>query len=170
MRVEGIGREALQGDAAFVDVLAQMGCEVENSADWVEVRGPRQLRSVDVDMNAISDTVMTLAAIAPFADGATNIRNIGHIRHKETDRIHAVVTELRRLGVQVEEREDSLIIHPQSQLQPAQIETYDDHRMAMSFAITGLKAPGVTILDPGCVAKTFPDFWARLEALCARAR
>ena len=170
VRVEGIGQEALQGDAAFVDVLAQMGCEVEKSADWVEVRGPEKLNGVDVDMNAISDTVMTLAAIAPFADSPTNIRNIGHIRHKETDRIHAVVTELRRLGVQVEEREESLTIHPKSQLQPAQIETYEDHRMAMSFAITGLKAPGVTILDPACVAKTFPDFWVRLEALCARAR
>ena len=170
VRVQGIGREALQGDAAFVDVLAQMGCTVEKSDDWIEVRGPKMLAGVDVDMNAISDTVMTLAAIAPFASSPTTISNIGHIRHKETDRIHAVVTELRRLGVRVEEREDGLTIYPQSQLQPAQIETYDDHRMAMSFAITGLKAPGITILDPGCVAKTFPDFWVRLDGLCAKAR
>jgi 3-phosphoshikimate 1-carboxyvinyltransferase len=170
VRVEGIGSEALQGDAAFVDVLAQMGCTVEKSADWIEVRGPEMLDGVDVDMNAISDTVMTLAAIAPFADSPTTISNISHIRHKETDRIHAIVAELRRLGVKVEEREDAVTIHPQGQLQAAQIETYDDHRIAMSFAITGLKAPGVTILDPGCVAKTFPDFWVRLDALCAKAR
>ena len=170
VRVQGIGREALQGDAHFVDVLEQMGCTVERSEDSIEVRGPQQLHGVNVDMNAISDTVMTLAAIAPFADSPTTINNIGHIRHKETDRIHAVVTELRRLGVTVEEREDGLTIYPQAQLTPAQIETYDDHRMAMSFAITGLKTPGVTILDPGCVAKTFPDFWVRLDRLCAKAR
>ncbi len=170
VRVLGIGKEALQGDAAFVDVLEKMGCAVEKGDDYIEVRGPQQLRGVDVDMNAISDTVMTLAAIAPFADSPTTIRNIGHIRHKETDRIHAIVSELRRLGVQVEEGEDSLTIHPRSQLRAAQIETYEDHRIAMSFAITGLVTPGVEILDPGCVAKTFPDFFARLDALCASAR
>ena len=170
VRVPGIGREALQGDAAFVDVLEKMGCAVEKGDDYIEVRGPAQLRGVDVDMNAISDTVMTLAAIAPFADSPTTIRNIGHIRHKETDRIHAIVTELRRLGVAVEEQEDSVTIQPKSELRAAQIETYDDHRMAMSFAITGLISPGVEILDPGCVAKTFPDFFVRLDALCASAR
>jgi len=155
----------LQGDTAFVDVLAQMGCDVEYSADFIEVHGPRTLRGVDVDMNAISDTVMTLAAIAPFAEGATRIRNIGHIRHKETDRIHALATELKRLGVRVEETADSLTIHPARALKPANIETYDDHRMAMSFAITGLRAPGVAICDPDCVNKTFPDFWQRLGEL-----
>ena len=170
VRVLGIGKNALQGDAAFVDVLQQMGCQVEKTDDFIEVRGPEKLHGVDVDMNAISDTVMTLAAIAPFAGSPTTIRNIGHIRHKETDRIHAIVSELRRLGVAVEEQEDGIIIQPQSQLKPAQIETYDDHRMAMSFAITGLKTPGVEILDSDCVAKTFPDFFARLEALCAKAR
>lgn len=170
VRVEGIGQDTLQGDAAFVDVLAGMGCIVDKGPNYIEVESTSPLRGVDVDMNAISDTVMTLAAIAPFAEGPVSINNVGHIRHKETDRIHAVVTELNRLGVLVEEREDGLTIHPAKQLQPAHIETYDDHRMAMSFAITGLKAPGVTILDPGCVAKTFPDFWQRLDALCANAR
>lgn len=170
VRVDGIGKNALQGDAAFVDVLEKMGCKVEKSDDFIEVCGPEKLRGIDVDMNAISDTVMTLAAIAPFADSPTTIRNIGHIRHKETDRIHAVVTELRRLGVSVEESEESIQIQPQSQLKPAKIETYDDHRMAMSFAITGIKSPGVEILDPGCVSKTFPDFFVRLDALCANAR
>jgi 3-phosphoshikimate 1-carboxyvinyltransferase len=170
VRVEGIGQGALQGDAAFVDVLEQMGCAVTRGADFIEVRGVAHLKGVDVDMNGISDTVMTLAAIAPFADGPVNIRNVAHIRHKETDRIAAVVTELRRLGVTVDERADGLTVHPTSVLRPAHIETYDDHRMAMSFAITGLRAPGVQILNPGCVAKTFPDFFQRLDALCAEAR
>jgi 3-phosphoshikimate 1-carboxyvinyltransferase len=169
-RVFGIGENSLQGDAAFVDVLEKMGCAVVRGADFIEVRGPQKLRGVDVDMNAISDTVMTLAAIAPFADAPVNIRNVGHIRHKETDRIHAVVTELRRMGVRVEERADGLTIFPASALQTARVETYDDHRMAMSFAITGLKSPGVTILDPGCVAKTFPDFFERLGKLCGMAQ
>lgn len=170
VRVEGIGLTSLQGDAEFLYVLAQMGCDIEDGDNFIEVRGPGQLRGVDVDMNAISDTVMTLAAIAPFADGITTIRNVAHIRHKETDRIHAVVTELRRLGVTVDERPDGLTIHPANHLKLARIETYDDHRMAMSFAITGLRSPGVEILDPGCVAKTFPDFFQRLDALCAKAR
>jgi 3-phosphoshikimate 1-carboxyvinyltransferase len=170
VRVEGIGQGALQGDAAFVDVLEQMGCAVTRGDDFIEVRGVPHLRGIDVDMNSISDTVMTLAAIAPFADEPVNIRNVAHIRHKETDRIAAVATELRRLGVTVDERADGLTIHPASALQPAHIKTYDDHRMAMSFAITGLRASGVEILDPGCVAKTFPDFFERLDALCAEAR
>jgi 3-phosphoshikimate 1-carboxyvinyltransferase len=170
VRVEGIGRDSLQGDAAFVDVLEQMGCAVERGEDYIEVRGVANLRGVDVDMNAISDTVMTLAAIAPFADGPTNIRNVAHIQHKESERISNTVRELQRLGVRVDERHDGMTIHPATQLQAAQIETYRDHRMAMSFAITGLRAPGVTILDPGCVAKTFPDFFSRLDSLCQPAR
>jgi 3-phosphoshikimate 1-carboxyvinyltransferase len=160
-RVEGIGRGSLQGDA---------GCAVQRGEDYIEVRGPANLRGVDVDMNAISDTVMTLAAIAPFADGPTNIHNVAHIQHKESERISNTVRELQRLGVRVDERHDGMTIYPATQLQAAQIETYRDHRMAMSFAVTGLRSPGVTILDPGCVAKTFPDFFARLDALCANAR
>lgn len=166
VRVPGLGRDALQGDLGFVEVLRKMGCQVEYGTDYTEVRGTDPLRGVDVDMNGISDTVMTLAAIAPFAESPTTIRNVAHIRVKETDRLHAVATELTRLGVTVEETTDSLTIHPAAHLTPAEIETYDDHRMAMSFAITGLKAPGILLCEPGCVAKTFPDFFDRLAAAC----
>lgn len=165
VRVPGIGRTSLQGDVAFVDILRQMGCQVELAEGFVEVRGPEQLHGVDVDMNGISDTVMTLAAIAPFADSPTTIRNVAHTRHKETDRIHALAAELARLGVRVEERDDGLTIHPAKEIEPAVVETYDDHRMAMSFAVAGLRAPGIAIRDPGCVAKTFPDFFHRFAGL-----
>lgn len=158
VRVLNLGSNSGQGDAHFVDVLDQMGCTIVREEHALEVRGPKRLHGVDVDMNAISDTVQTLAAIAPLADGPVNIRNVAHIRHKETDRISAVVTELRWLGVEVSERDDGLTIQP-ANIQPATIETYDDHRMAMSFAILGSAVPGITIRDPGCVAKTFPDFF-----------
>jgi 3-phosphoshikimate 1-carboxyvinyltransferase len=164
VRVPHLSANSLQGDARFVDVLEQMGCQVERAATYLEVRSTGQLRGVDVDLNAMSDTAQTLAAIAPFASTPTHIRNIGHIRHKETDRIAALATELRKLGAQVEERADSLTIYP-SVLQPAEIETYDDHRMAMAFAVTGLALDGVRIKNPACTAKTFPDYFARFEAL-----
>jgi 3-phosphoshikimate 1-carboxyvinyltransferase len=165
VRIEGIGKDALQGDAAFVDVLEAMDCRVTRGTDYIEVAGGSGLRGVTWDMNAISDTVMTLAAVAPFADGPTVIENVAHIRHKETDRLRAVANELSRLGVRVEEREDGLTIYPASKLLPATIHTYDDHRMAMAFALVGLRSPGVAIADPGCVAKTFPDYFTRLDAL-----
>jgi 3-phosphoshikimate 1-carboxyvinyltransferase len=163
VRVDGLGRDSTQGDLHFVDVLAAMGATVSITEDYVEVIGPPvgSLRGVDLDLNAISDTAQTLAAIAPFASGPTTIRGVEHARLKETDRVAALATELRRLGQTVEERPDGLTIHP-SPIVPADVHTYDDHRMAMSFAITALRAPGVRILDPGCVAKTFPDFFARL--------
>ena len=172
VRVKNLGKNALQGDVHFVDVLKQMGCGVRKGNKYVEVRGPQagQLRGVAVDMNAISDCVMTLAAIAPFADGPTQITNIAHIRGKETDRISALVKELNRLGVKTDEAPDGLTIHPAKKLKNAQIRTYDDHRMAMSFAITALKSPGIEIRDPGCVAKTFPNYWETLDKLCRRAR
>lgn len=162
----GLTRQALQGDVHFVDVLAQMGCEVEETADSLTVTG-RPLHGIDVDMNAISDTAQTLAAVAPFANGPTRIRNIAHVRHKETDRIAAVATELRKLGQQVEEFDDGLMITP-APITPALIDTYDDHRMAMSFALVGLMAPGVRIADPGCTRKTYPQFFEDLRTLCAR--
>ncbi len=162
--VEGLGTSSVQGDLAFVDVLEHMGCTVVRESGATTVTGG-PLRGVDVDMNAISDTVMTQGVVALFAQGISRIRNVGHIRHKETDRIKALATELRKLGAKVDEREDGLIIFPPSALTPARIDTYDDHRMAMSFALAGLKAPGVTILDPGCVAKTYPGFWDDLERL-----
>jgi 3-phosphoshikimate 1-carboxyvinyltransferase len=141
-----------------------MGCTVVREPGQTTVTGGA-LRAVDVDMNAISDTVMTMAVVALFADGVSRIRNVGHIRHKETDRIAALATELRKLGAHVDELPDGLIIDPPASgpTGPARIGTYDDHRMAMSFALAGLKVPGITILDPGCVAKTYPGFWADLE-------
>src|SRR5258708_1268848 len=154
-----LGSNSIQGDIKFVDILERMGCKVERNADSISVMGINSLRGVDVDMNDISDTVMTLAAIAPFANSPTTIRNVAHIRSKETDRISAVVTELKKLGVAVEERDDGLKIYPTAHLNPARIETYDDHRIAMSFTITGLRSPGISIRNPGCVAKTFPDFF-----------
>ncbi len=172
MRVKNLGKDALQGDVAFVDVLAQMGCEVKKGKHFIEVRGPENgaLRGGTFDMNAISDTVMTVAAIAPFASSPVEITNVAHIRGKETDRLRALSTELGRLGVKIEERPDGLLIAPAKKLKRAAIKTYDDHRMAMSFAITGLKSPGIEIRDPGCVAKTFPDFFERLEKVASKAR
>lgn len=165
VRIPGIGRRALQGDAAFVNVLEAMGCRVIRGDNFLEVAGTGTLHGITVDMNAISDTVMTLAAVAPFADGPTRIENVAHIRHKETDRLSAVAAELARLGVRVEERPDGLTIYPAARITPATIQTYDDHRMAMSFALVGLRAAGVEIADPGCVAKTFPDYFERLDQL-----
>lgn len=162
--VEGLGTDSVQGDVGFVDILEHMGCTVVRERNATTVTGGT-LRGVDVDMNAISDTVMTLAVVALFAQGITRIRNVGHIRHKETDRIAALATELRKLGATVEEHPDGLIIFPAEAITPARIATYDDHRMAMSFALAGVKAEGVTILDPGCVAKTYPGFWDDLGKL-----
>lgn len=155
--VTGLSRASLQGDVAFVDCLEQMGCRVEHGAEGITVHG-RPLRGIDVDMNAISDTVMTLAAIAVFATGSTRIRNVAHIRHKETDRLSAMATELRRLGIQVEETDDGMTIHPSEPI-PGVVETYNDHRMAMSLALIGMKARGIKINNPGCVVKTYPGYW-----------
>jgi 3-phosphoshikimate 1-carboxyvinyltransferase len=161
--VEGLSRDSLQGDVEFVACLEQMGARVAWHADAITVTG-RPLVGIDVDMNAISDTVPTLAVVALFADGPTTIRNVAHIRHKETDRIAAVACELRKLGATVEEYPDGLRITP-GPLHGAAIDTYDDHRMAMSFALSGLRVPGVAINDPGCTAKTYPGFFADLERL-----
>jgi 3-phosphoshikimate 1-carboxyvinyltransferase len=164
--VEGLGSDSLQGDLAFVDVLEHMGCTVIREREATTVTGG-PLRGVNVDMNAISDTVMTQAVVALFASGVSRIRNVGHIRHKETDRLAALATELRKLGATVDEHDDGLVIVPPETITPARIATYDDHRMAMAFALAGLKAEGITILDPGCVAKTYPGFWEDLAGLRA---
>jgi 3-phosphoshikimate 1-carboxyvinyltransferase len=161
--VTGLPEKSLQGDVAFVDVLADMSCRVERCSSGITVHG-RPLRGIDVDMNAISDTVMTLAAVACFAEGPTTIRNIAHIRHKETDRLSALATELRKVGADVDEFADRLTISPKP-LHGARIATYNDHRMAMSMSLIGLKVPGIVIENPGCVAKTYPDFFADLEKL-----
>jgi 3-phosphoshikimate 1-carboxyvinyltransferase len=161
--VEGLSSASLQGDLAFCDCLERMGCEVRHGRNHIAVVG-RPLGGIDVDMNAISDTVQTLAAVALFAERPTTIRNVAHIRHKETDRIHALAVELRKLGAEVEERADGLKITPRA-LHAAEINTYDDHRMAMSMALVGLAVPGVVIRDPDCTAKTYPQFFRDLEGL-----
>jgi 3-phosphoshikimate 1-carboxyvinyltransferase len=166
--VEGLSRSSLQGDVAFCDCLAQMGCTVEYAENSIIVCGGK-LHGIEVDMNAISDTVQTLSAAALFAEGQTTITGVAHIRHKETDRIHALAVELRKLGAEVEERPDGLRIIPGKPL-GAKIETYNDHRMAMSLALAGLVTPGVVILDPGCTAKTYPEFFADLERLTHGAK
>jgi 3-phosphoshikimate 1-carboxyvinyltransferase len=161
--VEGLSQNSLQGDVAFCECLRRMGCAVEYQADAIVVTGGR-LRGIDADMNALSDTVQTLAAVALFADGPTTIRNVAHIRHKETDRIGNLAAELRKLGAEVEELADGLTIHPRP-LHGAEIETYDDHRMAMSLSLVGLQVPGVQISHPECTAKTYPGFFSDLEGL-----
>jgi 3-phosphoshikimate 1-carboxyvinyltransferase len=161
--VEGLSKDSLQGDVAFVDCLEQMGCGVRREADSITVTGG-QLRGIDADMNAISDTVQTLSVVALFADEPTTIRNVAHIRHKETDRIAAVANELQKLGANVTEGADYLRIDPGT-LHGATIDTYNDHRMAMSFAVAGLRVPGVRIANPKCVEKTYPQFFEDLNAL-----
>ena len=166
--VEGLGTESMQGDVCFVDVLEQMGCRVEREAHQLRVHGPaagERLRGVDVDLQAMPDTVQTLAVVAVFADGPTRIRNVGNLRLKETNRLAALATELDKLGARVELFDDGLVIEPPGQVLPARIATYDDHRMAMSFALAGLAVDGIEILDPHCVNKTFPDFFERFEAI-----
>ena len=162
--VEGLGTSSLQGDAAFVDVLAGMGAGVERTATSTTVRGTGTLHGVDVDLRDLSDMVPTLAAVAVFADSPTTIRGVGFIRGKESDRIGAVVTELRRCGIEADEHDDGLTIHP-GRPHAARVRTYDDHRLAMAFALIGLKVPGIEIEDPQCVAKTFPAYFEALERL-----
>lgn len=150
-------------------MLERMGCEVSESNAGITVAG-RPLRGIDIDMNAVSDTMQTLAPVALFADGPTTIRGVAHNRHKETDRIHAVAVELRKLGVEVEEFSDGLKIIPNpTAMHGAEIDTYDDHRMAMSFALIGLRLPNVVIRDPDCTRKTYPEFFVDLERVAKRS-
>jgi 3-phosphoshikimate 1-carboxyvinyltransferase len=163
--VEGLALRALQGDVEFVGCLEKMGCRILHDRRGITVAGPSApLRGIDVDMNAISDTAQTLAVVALFAEGPTTIRGVAHIRHKETDRIADLARELRKLGAGVEELSDGMRITP-APLHGAEIETYNDHRMAMSFALAGMRIPGVTIRNPGCAAKTYPRFFEDLKAL-----
>lgn len=164
VRVAGLGPDAWQGDVAFVDVLERMGATVTRDADGIEVAVAGPLRGVEVDMGDISDTAQTLAAVAVAAHGPTEVRGIGFIRAKETDRIAAVVTELVRCGIEARATDDGFVIVPGTPA-PAVVATYDDHRMAMSFALLGLRWPGIRIADPGCVAKTFPGYWRALDGL-----
>jgi 3-phosphoshikimate 1-carboxyvinyltransferase len=159
--VQGLGRGSLQGDVAFCDCLERMGCEVQWRPHSIRVVG-RPLAGIEADMNAISDTAQTLAVVALFAEGPTTIRGVAHIRHKETDRIADLARELRKLGAAVDELPDGLRIAP-GELRGAAIDTYGDHRMAMSFALAGLRIPSVEIRDPGCVAKTYPRYFDDLR-------
>ncbi len=162
--VEGLSKSSLQGDVGFVDALVKMGCEATWGERSITIKG-KSLQGIEIDMNTISDTAQTLACVAPFAAGPTHIRNVAHNRIKETDRITAVVTELRKTGLHVEEHPDGMTIHP-GPPGPALIDTYDDHRMAMSFALLGLRAKGIRIADPGCTSKTYPNYFEDLQALC----
>ena len=162
--VQGCGSESLQGDSRFANVLEQMGAKVEWQPHQITVTG-RGLQGVDVDMNQMPDAAMTLAVAALFAKGSTAIRNIYNWRVKETERVQAVTTELRKLGAVVEEGRDFIVIHPPSKLKEASIATYDDHRMAMAFSLAACGQVPVTIEDPDCVRKTFPDYFTQLASL-----
>jgi 3-phosphoshikimate 1-carboxyvinyltransferase len=165
--VAGLGAASRQGDAGFADLLVRMGARVERTATGTTVVGTGRLAGLgDVDLADMPDMAPTLGVLAAFADGPTRVRGVGFIRGHETDRIAAVVAELGRLGVRAEAEEDGLAVHPPAGGPgPGSVATYDDHRMAMSFALAGLRVPGVTIAGPGCVAKTFPGFWDALDRL-----
>jgi 3-phosphoshikimate 1-carboxyvinyltransferase len=162
--VAGLGRSSLQGDLRFVDVLGSMGAAIEVDTDRTTVRGTGTLHGVAVDLRDLSDMVPTLAAVAVFADSPTTITGVGFIRGKESDRIGDLVRELRRCGIDAVEHDDGLTVNP-GEPTPARIGTYDDHRMAMAFALIGLRVPGIEIEDPNCVAKTFPGYFTALDQL-----
>lgn len=158
---------SLQGDAMLVPLLGRMGCEVSRSGNGICLQGPSRLEGITIDMGDMPDVVPTLAVVAAFAEGRTVIENIGHLRIKECDRLSAVVIELRKMGADVEEEDARMIIHGRGGegMHGAEIETYEDHRMAMSMSVAGLRLSGVRILDEMCVAKSFPDFWDRFALL-----
>ena len=158
-RVTGYGPDSIQGEAGFANVMGLMGAEVSYGDNSVEVKSTGRLKGIDIDMNNMTDTGMTLAVVAMFAEGKTAIRNIYNWRVKETERIKAVATELRKVGAEVEEGYDYIIITPPEKLRGAEIETYDDHRMAMAFSLLSLGSDEITILDPKCTSKTFPDYF-----------
>ncbi len=167
VKVTGIGKHSIQGDIAFADVLEKMGAKVEWAEDYVAVsRG--ELHAIDMDFNHIPDAAMTIATTALFADGTTTLRNIYNWRVKETDRLSAMATELRKVGAQVEEGEDFLSVTPPKVLKHAAIDTYDDHRMAMCFSLLALDPVSVTINEPECTAKTFPTYFEVLESIALR--
>jgi 3-phosphoshikimate 1-carboxyvinyltransferase len=166
VQVPGFATDSIQADLGFLGVLEKMGCEVRRSGSRIEVRGPRAgvpLRGVDVDMNDLPDAVLALAVTALFAEGETRIRNVANLRIKETDRLAALERELRKLGAHAHAGGDDLRIEP-GPLHAAEIDTYDDHRMAMAFAVAGLRVPGVVIRDPACAAKTWPGYFASLDS------
>ena len=166
VRVTGLGENSVQGDIQFLDVLEKMGARVARAEQWVEVASG-ELHGLDADLNHIPDTAMTVAATALFAKGKTVIRNIYNWQVKETDRLHAMATELRKLGADVETGRDYISIDPPARIQPATIDTWNDHRMAMCFSLAALGDAEIIINDPDCTRKTFPDYFKRFEAICS---
>jgi 3-phosphoshikimate 1-carboxyvinyltransferase len=168
VRVEGVGRGSIQGDVRFTEVLERMGAKISVGDTWIEASGGQPLRAIDMDLNHIPDAAMTAAVLALFASGPSVIRNVASWRVKETDRLAAMAAELRKFGAQVEEGHDFLKIAPPSALKrDVSVDTYDDHRMAMSFSLVALGGVPVRINDPGCVAKTFPDYFERFASITA---
>jgi 3-phosphoshikimate 1-carboxyvinyltransferase len=166
LRIEGIDSGSIQGDIAFADAVRAMGARIESGSGWLEVRRGRwPLAALDLDCNPLPDAAMTLAALALFADGPSTLRNIASWRVKETDRLAAMASELRKVGAAVEEGPDFLAITPPRTWRAASIATYDDHRMAMCFSLAAFGPHPVRIMDPGCVAKTFPDYFDAYRAL-----
>ena len=165
VRVNGLGRDSVQGDIAFLDVIEQMGAKVTRNEAWIEVTRGGPLRAIDLDLNHIPDAAMTVAMLALFADGTSRIRNIYNWRVKETDRMTAMATELVKLGAEIETGDDYIVITPPKTILPATIDTYGDHRMAMCFSLAALGDSPITINDPGCVAKTFPDYFSVLQQI-----
>ena len=165
VRVENIGRASRQGDIAFLGLLERMGCRIVEEAGGIEVSRAGELKGADADLRDMPDIAPTLAAIAPLASSPTRIRGIASARLKESDRIAAMCAELARLGVDVEEHPDGMTIRPCASIRPASIRTYNDHRMAMAFALVGLQTAGISIENPGCVSKTFPGYFEALEGL-----
>jgi 3-phosphoshikimate 1-carboxyvinyltransferase len=163
IRVEKFRPTSLQGDAQFLNILEQMGCQVRRGENWAEVQG-KELRGIEADMNTMPDLVPTLAVVAAFAGGKTMIRNVGHLRLKESDRLSTVAKELGKIGAKVQEGKDWLQVE-RGRDRGAEIETHNDHRLAMSFAIAGLAVPGIKIQGERCVDKSFPGFWEALQKL-----
>ncbi|HEY1923465.1 MAG TPA: 3-phosphoshikimate 1-carboxyvinyltransferase [Tepidisphaeraceae bacterium] len=167
--IQGLGKHSLQGDIGFAEILQRMGAKVTLTSDSIEITGSDSLRGIDADMSTMPDAAMTLAVVALYADGRTTIRGLHTLRVKETDRLAALQTELTKLGASVKIEADALAIDSPIKIHPAEIATYDDHRMAMSFAIAGTRSPGITIQNMECVNKTYPDYFSDLRRATAVA-
>ena len=165
VRVTGIGKDSIQGDIRFADVLEKMGAKITWGDDFIEAENVGELQAVDLDLNQIPDAAMTIATAALFAKGKTAIRNIYNWRVKETDRLSAMTTELRKVGAEVVEGHDFIEITPTVELKHAAIDTYNDHRIAMCFSLVALSDTPVTINDPGCTSKTFPDYFTKFASV-----
>ena len=164
--VEGISLSTIQGDVKYLDVLEKLGCEITELSDGILAKGPKESKfpGIEVDMNEFSDQSITLAAMGVYAESPMIIRNIAHVKYQESNRIEACITELRRLGIRCEELDDGFVVYPEKPRE-ATIRTYNDHRMAMAFSLIGLRTPGIRIVNPGCTAKTFPNYFSVLDSL-----